>query len=56
MNILKNNRSIYLKDVLPSIVEAMTVNTMKDTIINEASMYQAGGLPGHSADEYVFNQ
>ena len=54
MNILKNNRFIHLKDVLPHTVEAMTVNKMKDTIINDATMYQVGGLPGHSVDEHVF--
>ena len=31
----------------------MTVNKMKDTIINEASMYQVGGLPGNSVEEHV---
>ena len=27
---------------------------MKDTIINDARMYQVSGLPGHSVDEHVF--
>ena len=54
MNIPQNNRFLHLKDVLPHTVEAMTVNKMKDTIINEASMYQAGGLPGHAVEEHVF--
>ena len=31
----------------------MTVNKIKDTIINEA-MYQTGGLPGHAVEEHVF--
>ena len=54
MNILKNNRYINLKDILPCTVEAMAVNKMKDTIINEATMYQVGSLPGHSTNEHVF--
>ena len=54
MNILKNNRFIHLKDILPHTVEVMTVNKMKDTIINDATMYQVGGLPGHSVDEHLF--
>ena len=40
MNILNNNRFIHLKSILPCFVEAITVNKMNDTIINEASMYQ----------------
>lgn len=54
MNILNNNRFIHLKNILPRIVEAITVNKMKDKIINEASMYQIGGLPGHEIEEHVF--
>ena len=54
MNILNNNRFIHLKNVLPRIVEAITVNKMKDKIINEASMYQIGGVPGHEIEEHVF--
>ena len=54
MNILNNNRFIHLKNVLPRIVEALTVNKMKDKIINEASMYQIGGVPGHEIEEHVF--
>ena len=54
MNILNNNRFIHLKNVLPRIVEAITVNKMKDKIINEASMYQVGSLPGHAIEEHVF--
>ena len=54
MNILKNNIFIHLKEVLPCTVEGMTVNKMKDIIINNATMYQVGSLPGHSVDEHVF--
>ena len=54
MNILNNNIFIHLKSVLPPFVEAITVNKMKDTIINEASMYQVSGLPGHAVEEHVF--
>ena len=53
-NLLKNNRFIHLKQVLPRTVEAIVVNKMKDTLIKASSIYQIGGLPGHSIDEHLF--
>ena len=54
LNILKNNRFIHLKEVLPRTVEAMVVDKMKYPLVSSSSIYQVGGLPGHSVDEHIF--
>ena len=53
-DILKNNRFIHMKDFLPRTCEALVVNVMKEDIIENSSIYQVGGQPGHSIEEHLF--
>ena len=53
MDILKNNRFIHLKQVLARAVDAINVTKMKDTLVENASIFQVGGLPGHSIKEHL---
>ena len=43
-----------MKEVLPRTVEAMVVDKMKYPLVSSSSIYQVGGLPGHSVDEHIF--
>ena len=46
--VLKNNRFIHLKEhYLPRTVEALVVDQMKEDILENSTMYQVGGHPGH---------
>ena len=51
---MKNNRFIHMKDFLPRTCEALVVNVMKEDIIENSSIYQVGGQPGHSIEEHLF--
>ena len=53
MNILKHNRFLHMKQVLARTVDSMVVNKMKPAIISGMSIYQVGGLPGHSISEHL---
>ena len=53
MDILKNNRFLHMKDVLARSVDAIIVSKMKEPLTNRLSMYQVGGLPGHSILEHL---
>ena len=53
MEILKNNRFLHMKQVLARTVDAIVVNQMKQPLISKLSMYQVGGLPGHSINEHL---
>ena len=48
MNMLKNNRFLHMKEVMPRTLDALIVAKMKQEIIDSSSIYQVGGLPGHS--------
>ena len=53
-NILGNNRFLHIKSWLPRTCEALIVDKMKETILENSSKYQIGGQPGHSHREHVF--
>ena len=53
MSILKNNRFLHMKEVLARTVDALVVAKMKQAIIDSSSIYQVGGLPGHSIHEHL---
>ena len=53
MEILKNNRFLHMKDVLARCVDALVVRQMKEALITRLSIYQVGGLPGHSTLEHL---
>ena len=53
MEILKNNRFLHMKQVLARTVDAIVVTQMKQPLISKLSMYQVGGLPGHSTNEHL---
>ena len=42
-----------MKDVLAGTVDALIVAKMKTQIIDSSSIYQVGGLPGHSIHEHL---
>ena len=52
--VLKNSRFLHLKSFLPRACEAVVVNRMKDKILENSSVFQVGGQPGHSTDESIF--
>ena len=52
VDILKNNRFFHMKQVLARTVESMIVQQMKTPLISRLSIYQIGGLPGHSITEH----
>ena len=52
-DILKNNRFLHMKQVLARTVDSMVVQQMKQTLISKLSIYQVGGLPGHSINEHL---
>ena len=53
MEILKNNRFLHMKEVLARCVDAIIVNQMKEPLTSKLSIYQVGGLPGHSILEHL---
>ena len=53
MDVLKNNRFLHMKEVLARSVDSMVVNQMKEPLISQLSIYQVGGLPGHSILEHL---
>ena len=53
MDILKNNRFLHMKEVLARCVDALVVNQMKEPLTSKLSIYQVGGLPGHSIHEHL---
>ena len=53
MDILKNNRFLHMKETLARTVDAIVVNKMKEPLISKLSIYQVGGLPGHSILEHL---
>ena len=42
-----------MKEVLARTVYALVVAKMKQPIIESSSIYQVGGLPGHSIHEHL---
>ena len=50
---LNNHRYIHMKEWLPRLVEALTVNIMKDDIIESGNKFQIGGVPGHRVEEHL---
>ena len=50
---LKNNRFLHIKNVLARTVDALIVAKMKQPIVDSSSIYQVGGLPGHSTQEHL---
>ena len=53
MDILKNNRFLHMKEVLARTVDSIVVRQMKQPLISNLSIYQVGGLPGHSIHEHL---
>ena len=53
MEILRNNRFLHMKEVLARCVDALVVRQMKEALITRLSIYQVGGLPGHSTLEHL---
>ena len=52
-SILKNNRFLHLRQVLARTVDALVVRNMREPLISKLSIYQVGGLPGHSILEHL---
>ena len=50
---LKNNRFLHMRNVLARTVDAIVVKQMKQPLISKLSIYQVGGLPGHSILEHL---
>ena len=50
---LNNHRYIHMKQWLPRLIEALTVNIMKEDIIESGSKFQIGGIPGHRVEEHL---
>ena len=42
-----------MKDWLPKLCEALTVDQMKTEIISGGTIYQIGGIPGHRREEHL---
>ena len=42
-----------MKSVMARTVDAIVVGKMKETIVSSSSIYQVGGLPGHSINEHL---
>ena len=40
-----------MKEWLPRLTEALTVNLMKEDILASGNKYQIGGIPGHRVEE-----
>ena len=53
MEILTNNTFLHMKEVLARCVDSLVVRQMKDALISRLSIYQVGGLPGHSILEHL---
>ena len=53
MEVLKNNRFLHMQIVLARVVDCLVVNKMKEPLISRLSIYQVGGLPGHSIHEHL---
>ena len=53
IDILKNNRFLHMKQVLARCVDSIVVRQMKQPLISKLSIYQVGGLPGHSILEHL---
>ena len=52
---LSNNRFIHCKNWFARCAEAMVVEEgLKDPLIDNSSIYQIGGQPGHRPEELVF--
>ena len=53
--ILSDNRFIHSKPWMPRMAEAMVVEEwMKAPLVEESTMYQIGGQPGHRPEELMF--
>ena len=50
---LNNHRYIHIKERLPRLTEALTVNIMKEDILKSGNKYQIGGIPGHRVEEHL---
>ena len=50
---LNNHRYIHIKEWLPRLTEALTVNLMKEDFIKSGNKYQIGGIPGHRVGEHL---
>ena len=42
-----------MKGVLARTVDALIVDQMKEQLVKSATIYQIGGLPGHSINEHL---
>ena len=42
-----------MKQVMGRTVDALVVEKMKEPLVNCSSIYQVGGLPGHSIHEHL---
>ena len=42
-----------MKEWLPRLTEALTVNLMKEDILKSGTKYQIGGVPGHRVEEHL---
>ena len=42
-----------MKESLPRLCEALTVNTMKDDILENSNKFCIGGKPGHKPQEHL---
>ena len=52
---LGNHRYIHMKQYLPRLCEALTVNAMKDEILENANKFCIGGKPGHRPQEHLIS-
>ena len=52
-NLLSNQRFIHLKNVLARSLDSLITNYMKPCILKNTSIFQIGGIPGHSMEEFI---
>ena len=54
-NVLKQNRFLHMKQVLVRTVDSLVVAKMKEPLVSSSSIFQVGGLPGHSIMEHLLS-
>ena len=53
MNMFKSWRFLHMKEVLARVVDCLVIEKMKEPLVESSSIYQVGGLPGHSFHEHL---
>ena len=53
MDVLKNNRFLHMKEVYARTVDTLVLEKLTEPLVKSATIYQIGGLPGHSINEHL---